>query len=196
MIDGKEFPSMSSGANSMSELIELIKATIDPDSIITSISLAGQELSDNDWRTPLSAHGNSVLEILTGSKEEYVSERVVMADQFVEKIKATFATAQQAFESGQSSEGSNSFKTAVEDLKAFIEWYATLFELAPSTLKVNTEELTQNVDNIRETCEQLLQQQMYQSWWAMSETLKTKLDPELESLRVFCLKLANKAEES
>ena len=78
-IDGSPLQADIGAMNTMGDLIELVKATIDPDTIITSVEFNGQALSDGDWSMPLSAQRGRTLEIRTGTKRAYVYERITLA---------------------------------------------------------------------------------------------------------------------
>ena len=72
--------------NNMADLVEFVKANIDPTSIITDLQLNGKALSDIDWRMPLSVQGNAELAVTTGSQKEFVQERLKTASLYVEHI--------------------------------------------------------------------------------------------------------------
>ena len=122
-IDGAPLRADIAGMNNMGDLLELVKATIDPDSIITSIEFNGQTLEDGDWSLPLSAHRDRVLEIRTGAKSAYLAERIGLAPDIIGKIAEEFGLAGDSYRSGQLPNGNNQLTVAVDDLSAFVNWY-------------------------------------------------------------------------
>lgn len=170
----------------MGELIELIKASIDPDSIITSISLGGNPLSESDWRVPLSVHSQSTLEVTTGSKEGYMRERLALAGDYLSQIIDEFRDASAKYLAGNSTDANTVLSGAVDDLLAFVNWYLALLSVEAESLEPTIVEFERRMSEIRDVCEQLLQQQMFQSWQALGEILQNKLEPELNKLKVFC----------
>ena len=78
---------------------------------------------------------------------------------------------------------------AVNELKAFFEWYGTMVELIPEE-KRDQFSMTEKVEMISDTCKKICQQQLYQSWWALGETLEKELEPELDDVESFCKKVA------
>ncbi len=44
-------------------------------------------------------------------------------------------------------------------------------------------------DEIAEVCKNICQQQLYQSWWAIGETLEKELEPKLDQLEGYLRKL-------
>lgn len=172
--------------NSMPDLVEYIKASIDPDRIITSLAINGRELSDIDWRVPLVVQGDSLLEVLTGSRNDYVKDRLVFAGECFSQILGEFTEASAAFFKGESVAGNTLFAQAVEDLRAFFEWYNTVLLLLPDGSVAPREEFIERIQRVTSVCETLLQQQLYQSWWALSQTIKNQLEPQLQELHQFC----------
>ena len=48
-VNGQDAGTRAEGLSNMGEVIELLKSMIDPEHMITSITLDGRELSDADW---------------------------------------------------------------------------------------------------------------------------------------------------
>src|SRR5262245_5603503 len=125
-IDGNPLQADLGGMNTMGDLIELVKATIDPDTIITSMEFSGEALSESDWSMPLTAHRGKILQIRTGTKQAYMFERISLAPDIVQKIVEEFGKASEAYRGGQSPAGNSMLGTAVDDLSAFVGWYDSL----------------------------------------------------------------------
>ena len=193
LIDGRPFPGDISEVKTIANLIELIKLTIDPSRIITELRLNGNSLSEVDWRTPLVTLAGSTLEISTGTKNDYVHDRLGQAEELVRQIITEFSEAGEKFRLGQAGPANQRFVGAVRDLNAFVSWYQTILSLAPEQLEKQVVEFTNHVVSIQGVCEQLLQQQLYQSWWALGETVKGRLEPQLQELRDFCVRSSQDA---
>ena len=62
-INGEEWTAPIQNSLKMTELVELIKSTIDPSQIITGILLNGKDLEEADWNGYVSDYQTNVLEI-------------------------------------------------------------------------------------------------------------------------------------
>jgi len=185
-IDGQPMQASLSGINSMPDLIEFIKASIDPESIISGIFIGGRPLAEVDWRVPLSVQGDSVLEITTDTQGHFLSDRLDQAGAVVDLIVNEFVIAREAFQAGKTDEGNRAFSKAVQDLHAFLGWYDGILQMLPSKAEPQQTSFRAQIDIITRTCEQLLQQQLYHSWWALGETVKRDLEPQLVSMKTSC----------
>ena len=87
LVDGKPFPGNISEVRTIANLIELIKLTIDPNSIITEMRLNGKFLDEVEWRASLVSLVGSTFEINTGSKNDYVHDRLTQAEELKNIIK-------------------------------------------------------------------------------------------------------------
>lgn len=190
MVDGQVLPADASSMRTMQDLVELIKATIDPDKIITSLTLEGAVLSDADWQGALTMHRGKTLEVSTGRKQEYLVGRLNSASDYLSRIIAGFEKAGESYRNGDSDGGNSALATSVDDLLAFINWYMALLSIDADRLVGPINEFNDHILGVQETCEQLLQQQMFQSWWALGETLRAKLEPKLAALQQFCQQTA------
>jgi len=77
--------------------------------------------------------------------------------------------------------GNQRLVQAVNTAKAFFDWYATIVELAPTEHKKRYD-INPQVTEISTICKTICQQQLYQSWWALGETLEKQLEPKLDKL--------------
>lgn len=185
-LDGAPWQQNISGVRTMGELVEFVKSNIDPEKIITSLSINGQDLTDGDWRAPLSIQGENVLDVTTGSAESYVVDRLQIAVELVQEITEEFSRARESYQQGGSRDGNVGLNKAVSDLRAFLDWYYSVLSLIPGGNRVNLDGFRAEVGEVTKICEQLLQQQLYQSWWALGQTLQSKLEPKLGELKSFC----------
>ncbi len=185
-LNGQQFNQSFAHITTMPDLVEYIKASIDPDQIITSLSISGRNLADVDWRVPLSVQGESTLEVTTDTQNNYVRDRLKQSANVVDHISAEFACARESFQEGKSDEGNRMLSNAVRDLSAFLNWYDTILKMVPSAAELQISTYNNEVQGITKTCENLLQQQLYHSWWALSETVKNDLEPRLERIKESC----------
>jgi hypothetical protein len=70
---------------------------------------------------------------------------------------------------------------AVNTARAFFEWYGTLLELVPEEERGHYD-ISKYVAEISSICKTICQQQLYQSWWALGETIEKELEPKLDKL--------------
>jgi hypothetical protein len=185
-VDGSPLQMDLGGIKTMGDLLELVKTSIDPDTMIISIEFEGRPLADSDWTLPLSNQRGRTLEIKTGTKRSYLSERFSASAAIVEQIVNEFADAGDSYRSGMSPDGNVKLGRAVDDLGAFVNWYSSLLSMDQEALRKQSELFTAQVDGLQAICEQILQQQLYNSWWVLAETIQSRLNPKLEEIRSLC----------
>ena len=171
------------------DLLELIKAQIDPDHMITAITIDGRDLTDEEWSSAVAQLAGDTLEIVTGHPDNYVSEKLQDASCVVRSCFFEFRDARKGFQDGDTIAGNKRLKIAVETLKAFFDWYGTLTQLVSET-KRGKLDISPQVTESSETCKKICQQQLYQSWWALGESLEKELEPKLDKLEDACRRAA------
>jgi hypothetical protein len=186
-VDGKNFAFDSSTVRTVGELIELVKATIDPDLMVSSILLGEHDLSDSDWQVPLAVHGTAQLRVQTSSRQSFVEERLSLAGTLIDKIASQFESVSSLLKKGDVRSGNTALSGAVEDLRAFVTWYNTILQLLPTEQALVAQKFQTSVGGMLDVCEKMLQQQLYRAWWAVAETIETKLLPEIAQLKASCL---------
>ncbi|MCB0318219.1 MAG: hypothetical protein KDD56_05640 [Bdellovibrionales bacterium] len=186
LINGDESGISGEGLPKFADLVELIKSTIDPDHMITSILVNGKELADDDWMAPMSRFDNtSIVEIETGMPSTFVAERMGTAADIISNCYMQFRECRKLFQAGNMQAANEKLSAAVYTLKAFFDWYASMMALI-SQEEQQKYGITTEIGNIAEICKKIVEQQMYQSWWTLGETLKTSLEPELDRLEDRC----------
>ena len=180
-INGEESSFTQAESLKVADLIELIKASIDPDHMITGILLDGKDLEDHDWMSPLSSYGTGIFEVETGTPENFVNDRLDKASEVVRECYLEFREARKTFQDGKMLLGNQHLAKAVNILKSFFDWYASLLDLC-TTERRKELDLGTRVGEISEICKRICQQQLYQSWWALGETIGKELEPKLDSL--------------
>jgi len=189
-INGQPAAFKTDGFSSIAEIVEMIKASIDPEHMITELVLNGKDLQDSDWSGRTSQYPTIELQAVTGTPAQFVHERFSMAWEVVNAMYTQFRDARKCFQSGQITSGNNQLVGAVNTSRAFFEWYSSILGLVkPEDRKPY--DIGELVVGISETCKELCQQQLYQSWWALSEAIANKLEPQLDSLEDKCRKFAN-----
>jgi hypothetical protein len=188
-LNGSEFTAPVSGLRNIAEVVELIKASIDPDSIIVDLQLNGKALQEPDWQSSLAAHQTSVLEVVTGGKEEFVADRLAKSPEIVDMVLNRFQDARNSFTTGNVSAGNTALGGALRDLRAFLDWYNTVLQMMPAHWQSHKDSFLSQISTLNKTCEEMMQQQLYQSWWAIGETIQNKLAPQLGDLKRLCTRL-------
>jgi len=186
-VDGRPFSFSIESVKSLGDLVELVKATIDPDSIITRMMIDEKQLTDSDWRIPLASQAGRSLDITTGPKQIYIDERLSSASLYLDKIIRSYSQSRIFFKNGDIQQGNTMLSSAVQDTKAFIDWYQTILQLIDNTPEEEVGKFEETVNKLTDTCEQILQQQLYRSWWQLAELLEKKLEPQLELMKYACL---------
>lgn len=181
--------SINTNVPKICDLIELIKATIDPEHMITGILINGRELEEHEWQATTSQFGSCILEIETGKPDDYVSQRLAQAADIVRSCYILFRDARKKFQQGDMVNGNKKLLEAVNTFQAFFEWYGTLIQLVPPQSRERYD-ISKNINEITEICKRICQQQLYQSWWALGETLEKELEPKLDLLEDKCSKFA------
>jgi hypothetical protein len=106
-----------------------------------------------------------------------------------------FRDARKGFQDGDTVSGNKRLKVAVDTLRAFFDWYGTLVQLVSET-KRGRLDISPQVTEISETCKKICQQQLYQSWWALGESLEKELEPKLDKLEDACRRAARDIQAS
>lgn len=193
-INGEFFPLEVEAGLRFADLIELIKSSIDPEHMITSIIVDDRELSDDEWLSTVEHIQGEVLNVVTGEPASYVTERIQDASKVVRSCFLEFRDARKGFQDGDMQNGNRQLKVAVDTLKAFFEWYGTLLQLVPDQKRERLD-ISSQVNEITDTCKKICQQQLYQSWWALGESIEKDLEPKLDKLEDACRRVARDAQQ-
>ncbi len=173
----------------MTDVVELIKNSIDPQHIITDLKINGRDMTEAEWQgAPTQFQATDILEVATATPSEFVRQRTEVTPNLIENTFILFRSARQSFQAGDNDEGNKILSVAVRDLKAFFEWYALLQAVVPVADRAKYDIKTQ-VECITESCKEICQQQMYQSWWALGKSIQEKLEPALDSLELYFRKM-------
>lgn len=170
-------------------LVELVKSQIDPEHMITAILVDDRELSEEEWNMTLGEFQGEQLSFYTGNPDEYVAQRLQSAPGVVRTCFFEFRDARKEFQDGANQEGNQRLKVACDTLRAFFDWYGTLVQISSEPKRGQLDISTQVVE-ISETCQKICEQQLYQSWWALGESLEKDLEPQLDKLEDICRRAA------
>lgn len=184
-INGSESAIQPNRLQKVTDLVELIKSSIDPEHIITQFLIDGRELTEQEWSGTLNQFETSIIEFETGTPETFVQERFASSADVVGTCYLEFRDARKSFQSGDMANGNQRLVQAVNTARAFFDWYGTLLQLLPEA-KRGQYDINPQVREITEICKRICQQQLYQSWWALGETLEKELEPKLDKLEDFC----------
>lgn len=191
-VDGQVLSLELSGIRTMGELVELVKMNIDPDVVICEMTISGRELNEADWRAPLSVQGGSLLEISTSTKEQFLKDRLDQAPIFIDQIVQEFVDCRKKFRDGAQADGYSLMGTAVKDLNAFFRWYAIVLETSADKKSHFDAVVNPQLGDLTKICEQLVQQQLYNSWFAIGDTIEGQLEPALGKLKQSISELSQK----
>lgn len=173
----------------MTDVVELIKNSIDPQHIITDLKINGRDMTEAEWQgAPTQFQATDILEVATATPIEFVRQRTEFTPNLIENTFILFRSARQSFQAGDNDEGNKILSVAVRDLKAFFEWYALLQAVVPVSDRAKYD-IKAQVESITECCKDICQQQMYQSWWALGKSIQEKLEPALDSLELYFRKM-------
>ncbi len=181
LVNGSDSQFPATTLQKLPELIEFIKTSIDPSHMITAIRIDGRELDEQDWSASLGQYETAILEVETDTPESFVASRIEKSPEVVRSMFLLFRESRKGFQGGDMQLGNRRMIEAVNTARAFFEWYNSLLSLMPKD-RQHLFDINPQVKDISEVCKKLSQQQLYQSWWALSETLEKELEPKLDSL--------------
>ena len=181
-VNGQDSPVSCAATLRIADVVELVKASIDPEHMITGIMLDGRAIEEKDWSQPVTAYGTAIMEVSTDRPEAFVRERIKIAPELVGAITSDLNDAKQAFQQGNTLEGNRRLVPAVQSLRAFFDWYGSILELIPAERRPLFD-VSPQVRVMTETCKRICQYQLYASWWALGEAIDKDLNPQLGGLK-------------
>lgn len=190
-LDGKPLVIEQSSAKTLGDVVELIKSNIDPDTIITSLLLEGGSLAEADWFAPLVQQNGKRLDVTTGTKRDFLTDRLSVANEFLTAVTAKFSDVERLFDNGLNLAGSSALSKAIKDLHSYINWYFGVLELDPKLRATVFVELSGDIDELKVICEQLFQHQLFNAWQGISGTIKDRLIPQLGKFAQSCTRTSD-----
>lgn len=192
-VDSNVLPPEVASLSTVGELVEYVKSTIDPSTIIVSLSKDNEPLTDSDWKRSISSLKDSTLEIKTGSKMDFIHNRLQSVTELVEAVIQNVSDISGLFKANRSLDANTNFSATLEDLNALFNWMYSILAMDPDKFALEVNEFSGLVRDLKYACGQMQQQQLFQSWWALGETLDKKVLPLLESVKDVGLRAENKA---
>ena len=189
-INGAPSTIRGEGLGRFTELVELIKSSIDPDHMITEILVDGELVIDQVWNGSVSALGTRTVEVTTGSPRNYVYDQLRKSPRAVQACYVQFRDARKTFQNGDTEGGNQKLVIATDTLRAFFDWYALLLQILPEQDRPSIS-LDSNIGDILTACKGICQLQLYKSWWALGESLQNDLEPLLDALEDRCRIISN-----
>ncbi|MDR2337352.1 MAG: hypothetical protein LBE20_01735 [Deltaproteobacteria bacterium] len=174
-LDGQNFPFEPLAVQNINELIELVKLNINSEKLISDINLQGQNISEVEYRAPLRIHRNSVLEINTVSREEFVNQRLELAQAYLEVIANKFQLVQPTYEELGQEQAAVCLADAINDLTYFFNWFYAILETDGQRFQNSKAEIDETVKKLTEICERVVEQQLADAW----QDVCTLIDAEL-----------------
>lgn len=173
------------GVSKISDLLELLRAYIDPEHIVVAVSLNGRELTDSEWNKAPASFADGSLELKSDLVDNYIKGRISEAPNVVQACFIQFRDARKTFQQGDSTKANQKLTVAVGTLKAFFEWYDTIMQLVdePKRTSLNVEKFTTKITT---ACTKICDQQLHQAWWETAQTIEDSLEPALDELETFC----------
>jgi hypothetical protein len=176
------------GIERLTDLIELVKVSVESDHIITSLKINGSDLTEDQWSERLESFSSHTLEIKTDTISAYLIAQLGRSPEAVQACYLQFRDARKNFQLGDAVAGNSKLAKATDTLKAFFEWYITLIQLAPKESQ-DILDLQTNAGDIMSVCNNICNLQLYRSWWALGEILANELEPRLDALEDKCRRM-------
>ncbi|HMO16822.1 MAG TPA: hypothetical protein PKA63_03105 [Oligoflexia bacterium] len=175
LVDDAELPIEHSALGTISELVEYVKSSIDPDAIILSLTKDDEPLSEADWKCPLSSFSKSLVRITTGSRSTFYQDRLQLSGAISETLIATFRDIADHYKTGRQNSAHEVFATSLEDLNAYVGWLYSILSMDEVLFKSELEKFGNLIDNFKKTCLKLQQEQISQSWSAIGDVLELQV---------------------
>lgn len=183
MVDNTELKLEVSNMRTMAELIEYIKSSIDPDLVILSLTKDEEPLNDNDWVAPISALGNSKVEVTTGSKFELIQDRLKMVDPILNELISNINEISKLYKFNMEEKAHEPFGRSLSDLNAFVNWILSIMTIDEEIFKEDIVEYHKLVNGLKSICVDIQTQQMQSNWHQLGDILDLKLVSLLEEIR-------------
>ena len=182
-VNNSEMPVPTQQLNTVTELVEYVKSSIDPETIIVSLTKNDAPLSDLDWRDPISPQEDITLNFITGLKSDFVSERLSIASEVATSLIEKLEACAQGFKQMRVHSANTEFLGFVSDLDAYISWLNSIYTLQEDMFSSELEQYHELVHELELVCLKLQDQQITSSWWGLGDTLITDLAPLIKNIK-------------
>lgn len=183
ILDNAEVNFEFSRLRTVGELIEYIKTSIDPDAIILSLTKDDEPLNDSDWMMPLQAFNESRFDITTGSKNDFIKQRLEMVDDLIEELYLNFSEIIKLFKHGAEQEAHEPFSATLNDLNAFVGWLHSIYSVDEETFQLEASQYEKVIEDLKIACVDIQSYQIQQSWWNLGDVLDLKVLSILEQIK-------------
>ena len=179
-LNGKELVFDKSHVRDVSELVNLVQLGAAPhEGIVCDISLAGNDLSSNDWSKSLAELGDGTLDISTTTKTAFVENRLKMASSYIEVVAAKFNMVTPAYKEQGAARAVACLTTAIKDTSYFCDWFSTIIQVDAGRFGDTRETIANLLGNLGSITESLVSMQMDNNWDAICKTIDEGLVPQL-----------------
>ena len=191
-VDDTDLSIPTQGISTLGDLVEYVKTAIDPDTIIVSLTKDDAQLSEVDWRNPISSSSKMVLNFTTGSKSSFVGERLLLAEEILKSFDEKIEVCAQAFKQLRVHTANTEFSTFLSDLNAFVSWMHSIFSMDENKYATEIEKYKTIVQRLEGLCLTLQNQQMSSSWWALGDSVLNSMRPLLKEVNAIVVESKTK----
>ena len=180
-LDGQNFE-FDSNAKNIDEVIKHACNGMEQDKLICDIKLSGRDLSGMEYKLPLRAHKDAVLEISTQTKSEFVRSKISIAELSLDVIIAKFEMVSPSFTEKGILEASQHLSSAVNDFQFFLGWISETFEIDKEKFATLKSDLNGLVLDLKPILQEIVGYQTDGDWSAIGAALDAKVVPMLLGL--------------
>lgn len=180
-LDGQVFE-FDSGAKNIGEVIEYAKNGIEKDKLIADIKLSGRDLSGMEYKLPLRAHKDAVLEISTQTKSEFVRERMNIAGLSLDVIIARLELVPPSFAESGVLAAANHLAGAVNDFQFFLGWFAEVLDMDKEKFATLRTDMNSLVMDLKPVLQEMVKYQTDGDWESIGRMIDSKVVPMLTGL--------------
>ena len=173
-LDGQNFQ-FDSGAKNINEIIELAKNDIEQDKFISDIKLSGRDLAAVEYKLPLLAHKDVVLEISTQTKNEFINDKINIAGLSLDVVIAKFNIVPPSFEEQGILEASQHLAGAVKDFQFFLGWFPEILKIDEQKFASLKSDFDSLVQELSPALREVLLSQSVGDWKAINDTIDGKI---------------------
>ena len=182
-LNDNEFNVPMQGVSTLGELVEYVKSSIDPDTIIVSLTKDDQPLSEIDWRNPISLQSEMTLNFMTGSKTDFIKDRLDLGVELIKSFEEKIDICSQAFKQLRVHTANKEFSVFIDDLNAFVTWLHSIYSMDEGKYERELIAYNEIVIKLEKVCVTLQDKQMSSSWWALGDTLLNQMLPLIHEMK-------------
>ena len=180
-LDGQNFQ-FDASARNINEIIELAKKGIASGRLISDLKLSGRDISGMEYKLPLRAHKDVVLEISTQTKGDFIHDKFVIAGLSLDVIIARFNMISPSFEEQGILEASQHLSSATKDFQFFLSWFSDILGVDTERFATLQSDLTDLVRELSVVLNETVSHQSAGDWEAVNTSIDGKVVPLLITL--------------